>query len=267
MKKSIVLLLFLILCLCMIPGCSVVKKDNLEYVLKKETNSYAVTAYQDLQSVTTLTVPDEIEGIPVTEISKHGLSNSDYLTEIILGDNINKIDTWGIRNNQSLTKIIVSENNPNFKSIDGVLFSKDGKALIAFPNKKTEIYTVPEGVETIEAMAFYKCSNLKEVKLASTVKILGDMAFLKALSLEKVNLNDGITSIGKNAFLGCEKLTSLEIPKTIESIGEFAFYNCVNLLNIRVYKAEADIELGKKWYPTKAGQDIKGANVTFGEAS
>lgn len=267
MKKGIVLILVLIFCLVLVgmaSACSIVKQDNLEYTLQKETNTYTVTAYKDLQSVTTLTLPNEIEGRFVTEIGKHGLSNSDYLTEITLGENITKIDSWGIRNNQALKQIKVSPNNASFKSIDGVLFSKDGKTLIAFPNKNTESYTVPEGVETIENMAFYKCSNLKEVKLASTVKTVGDMAFLKTLSLEKVTLNEGLKSIGKNAFLGCEKLTSLEIPQTIESIGEFAFYNCVNLLNVRVYKAEANIDLGKKWYPTKAGQNIKAAKVIFG---
>jgi hypothetical protein len=251
----------------MVSGCTVVKKDSLEYTLQKETNTYTVTAYKDLQSVTTLTVPDEVDGIAVTEIAKHGLSNSDYLTEITLGDNIQKIDVWAIRNNPALTKIIVSENNANYKSVDGVLFSKDGKTLIAFPNKKADSYVIPEGVEKIEDMAFYKCSNLKEIKLSSTVKEVGDMAFLKALALNKTTFNEGLNSIGKNAFLGCEKLTNIEIPKTIESIGEFAFYNCVNLLNIRVYKAEADIGLGKKWYPTKAGQDIKEVQVIFGEAT
>lgn len=266
MKKSIVPLLFIALFFIgILSGCTAGKKDNLEYRLRPETNTYTVTAYKDLSSVTMLTVPDQIDGITVTEIAKHGLSNSNYLSEIILGKNISRIDSWAIRNNTVLERITVSDDNPYFKSVDGVLFSKDGKILLAFPNLNAERYAVPEGVETIADTAFYKCDNLKEVTLASTVKTLGNLSFLKAVSLEKINLNEGIMAIGDNAFLGCEKLSSLVIPDTIESIGEYAFYNCVNLLEIRVEKAQKDIKLGKKWYPTRAGQNIKETHITFGE--
>lgn len=267
MKKSIFVVFLIALCLALLSGCNVVKNDNMEYQLQAETNTYTLTAYKDLKSITVLTVPDQIDGINVTSIAKHGLSNSEYLTDIILGDNISEIDSWGIRNNTALERITVSDNNPHFKSVDGVLFSKDGKTLISFPNHNAERYIVPEGVEIIQDMAFYKCDNLKEVTLASTVKTLGKLSFLKTLALEKITLNEGLTAIGQNAFLGCEKLTTLDIPNSIESIGEYAYYNCVNLLQIRVHKAEADISLGKKWYPTKAGQNIKELSITYGEGA
>lgn len=50
-----------------------------------------------------------------------------------------------------LEEINVSRNNPNYLSEDGVLFDKEKKVLLKYPiNKQSEIYTIPEGVETIE---------------------------------------------------------------------------------------------------------------------
>lgn len=60
-----------------------------------------------------------------------------------------------------LENINVSPDNPVYKSIDGVLFSKDGKKLIWYPPTKNEgkSYTVPNSVKTIASRAFYQAKN------------------------------------------------------------------------------------------------------------
>ena len=43
----------------------------------------------------------------------------------------------------------VSEENNTYKTVDGVIFSKDGKELVAYPGgKKVLTYTIPEGTQT-----------------------------------------------------------------------------------------------------------------------
>lgn len=65
--------------------------------------------------------------------------------------------------------------------------------------------TIDEGITSIGAAAFYKCSNLKgTLTIPSTV-----------------------TVIGESAFNGCESLTgNLTIPNTVTEVGKYAFQNC-----------------------------------------
>ena len=63
----------------------------------------------------------------------------------------------------SVERINVDENSPYYKSIDGIVFSKDGKTLVVYPqNKKLTEYTVPDSVEEIAESAFVACRNLKK---------------------------------------------------------------------------------------------------------
>ena len=50
------------------------------------------------------------------------------------------------------TDIFVEEGNETFRSIDGVLFTRDGKTMLMYPKGRTEDrYVVPEGTERIES--------------------------------------------------------------------------------------------------------------------
>ena len=82
---------------------------------------------------------------------------------------------------KSFTEFIVEEGNQYFQAIDGVLFSKDIKRLVAFPAAKileNGIYEMPEGVEQIDELSFslaglsgYSSGNLRTVVLPSTFTI------------------------------------------------------------------------------------------------
>ena len=59
----------------------------------------------------------------------------------------------------------VSANNPYFKTVNGALYSKDGKTLVFLPNRDEEPFaTVPEGVEVIgeNALWYFGCVILPD---------------------------------------------------------------------------------------------------------
>lgn len=56
--------------------------------------------------------------------------------------------------------IEVATDNTAYTSVDGVLFTKDEKILVAFPGGKSSVYTIPRGVTTIGNKAFSNCDNL-----------------------------------------------------------------------------------------------------------
>ena len=72
--------------------------------------------------------------------------------------------------------ITVAEESESFKSIDGVLYSKDGSAIIAFPRHRTLSYAVPEGV----AQIWYGCfdrSQLTSLSLPSSLNTIDGNSF------------------------------------------------------------------------------------------
>ena len=110
----------------------------------------------------------------------------------------------------SLKAFQVAEGNPAYRSVDGVLFSADGKILLRYPNGRPDLhYDVPAGVEVISPRAFSD----------------DDMS----IPLQTISLPMGLKSIGAHAFDGCGRLLSLTVPLTVTEIGEGAFASCVSL--------------------------------------
>ena len=75
------------------------------------------------------------------------------------------------RNCTSLEKIEVSEDNLGLKSVDGVLFEKDGKTLMQYPaGKKDTKYAIPKGTTDIFQFAIEGKLTV-DAKLENFVKI------------------------------------------------------------------------------------------------
>ena len=128
-----------------------------------------------------------------------------------------------------LYSITVDEANKYFKSIDGNLYTEDGKILIKYAKfKQQELFVVPDGVEEIADAAFEFSYHLKEVKLPDGLKVIGNRAFLDSTSLEKINIPNSVTDIGGNAFHGCA-INFIELPDGIFEIESYTFQSCSNL--------------------------------------
>lgn len=138
------------------------------------------------------------------------------LREVAIAESVNTIAGNAFRGCVNLTSIIVDENNENYESIDGNLYSKDGKTLIRYAIGKTDTeFSVPTGVLTIAAEAFYNGKNLINVEIADTVLSIGDNAFQECRNIESVNIGKSVTEIGSEAFRWCESLTTFTFNGTI----------------------------------------------------
>lgn len=96
----------------------------------------------------------------------------------------------------NIKSINISSNNKYFQSINGILYSKDGSKLIAFPPGITGSFTIPK-----------------------TVKELQDNSFSSS-QLSSVILSDGMTSLSAGKFTDSmtSKLTSITISPSIKEI-------------------------------------------------
>ena len=135
----------------------------------------------------------------------------------------------------ALENIFVDENNPNFKDIDGILFTKNGKKLIRYPNARPAThYDIPAGVEVIGCQAFMQSykgkSVLETVSFPDSVKLIESLAFRQS-SLTEVTLPVNAT-FGTCAFDICKKLTKVTIPEGVTALSDYMFWSCENLAEI-----------------------------------
>ena len=149
-----------------------------------------------LTKIKSIKIPDS-----VTKIRKGAFENCTKLKEVELGKGLKQIGKYAFANcgteeyylgpnveyierslgcfcsNPNLKKIVVDKDNLHFRDIDGVLFSKDGKTLIKFPqnaqndfDKTTKLrYAVPSCTREIATGAFTGCI-LEEIKIHKNVE-------------------------------------------------------------------------------------------------
>ena len=125
---------------------------------------------------TIITIPEGMESISVSLLYEH-----DSITKLVIPSTL-KADSGiselfsGDATLSSMAEYEVSEKNEQLKSIDGVLYSKDGKNLYCYPAKKSgNSYTIPDEVENIFSDAFFEeCTNLTSLTFGKSVTALGE---------------------------------------------------------------------------------------------
>ena len=187
-------------------------------------------AFEDCRSLTSVTI-----GNGVTSIGSSAFTNCTSLTSVTIPDNVTSIGDYAFSGCSLLTNINVNANNQNYKSIDGNLYSKDGKTLIQYAIGKTDAsFVVPDSVTSIGSWVFSGCRSLTSVTIPDGVTSIEDYAFSYCSKLTSVTIGNGVTSIGRAAFEGCSSLTSVTIGDGVTSIGDSAFNGCRSLTRITV---------------------------------
>ena len=166
----------------------------------------------------------------IKTIEDGAFEGCDALNAIILPKGLASIGTGVFLECDKLSRIDIASGNKNYWSSEGVLFSKDKRTLIQFPQGKTaDYYEVPKGVTSIGEGAFISCSALEQIKIPASVTSIGGYAFAGCSTLAQVAIPSSITSIAEETFSGCEALTQVTIPSSVESIEDAAFWGCKGL--------------------------------------
>ncbi len=231
--------------------------------IPEEINGKAVVGIASLGTpyATEIIVPDSVKFL-----SKTWLYNCVSATSVTLGKSVQQLSADMFATAYSLESINISAENPNFKSIDGVAYTKDGSTLVAFPLGKGDTYTVPAGVSNIDVIfenSVYRDLNITfaddsdgfvtvdgvtynsdmttviycnpsktgAYTMPDTVTEIYERAFAES-GIESVKISKNVNEIVYGAFADCSSLQSVEIPNSVQSIGKQAFANCDALENI-----------------------------------
>ena len=142
--------------------------------------------------------------------------------------------TSGYAETSALTSVDVDSANPNYESVDGVLFSKDHARLIIYPAAKNPggSYTVPESTTEIANKAFAE-AGIVTVTLPTSLRTIGDEAF-RLSALTALTLPEGFDTVGTCAFCLAASLDTIDLGGTVTIKGSaFEGVGAKNGVNFR----------------------------------
>ena len=245
-----------------IPSSNEYLKFNDGLLLSKD----GTKLYYALLSLQTITIP---EG--VTTISGEIFAGS-KATKVKIPNTLTGITGVLFNGMNYLTKIEINEDNPNYKLVDGNLYSKNGETLIKYiVTNETEI-TIPEGVkrlttrcitsskvkqlnlpttlETIDNWALNSATGLTLIELPQNVKTLEPTSFPLNAKLRVAEENENLKSVndtmilskdGKTLYATSKAGGEFEIPETVETIYSYAFYSNTKMQQITIHEGVKSI--------------------------
>ena len=175
----------------------------------------------------------------VTSFDTTFLSAFENLTDVSLPASLTEVGASHFVDCNKLNYLTVDFQNPNFFSLNNVLYTKDQTTLIYCPKSIGGTYTIPAEVKTIGRHAFSGNKNLTGVKFQGKVTKIEDRAFYECSYLTQITLPESLEVIGASAFEGTG-LTGITIPRNVKTIGGYAFDCCDKLGSIQVDKNNAN---------------------------
>ena len=215
-----------------------------------------------------LVIPEELDGIRVTELGRLAFLVRATTKSIVIPDGVRYIGEYAFAMCSALTDIRIPE---------GV----KGIGTGAFQDcRKLESIRIPDSVESIEGNPFTYCCALTEIIISpdhpylemkdgvlfskpdrrlvcypftlgnteytvpEDTRQIADRAFMYAGRLTRITLPEGLEGIGKEAFCRCDRLPEITVPDSVTKIGEGAFSHNAALKSVTL--PESVTEIGEK---------------------
>ncbi|MBR6028711.1 MAG: leucine-rich repeat domain-containing protein [Clostridia bacterium] len=285
MKKAMILILTLALALLLagiLPALAATP-ENLAYTSEDGLYQYklrpdGVMLYGITVTEADFALPTRIDRKLVTELFYHPQWQIavEKVTRVTLPRHVSVIGDWDIGLNPfceltDLEEIAVPEQNDVFEVVDGGLYNRETKTLIAYPAARQETgFTIQEGTERIAHNALMNCAGLNTIALPDSLTAFGVCDVETCSNLRRVEVSDshptlktaggilftrdgetlllypcgrlnrsytapeGTKHIADGAFCGAASLKTLTLPEGVYSIGAGAFEGCAALTRINL---------------------------------
>ncbi len=195
-------------------GDSYFYQSNLKYIkLPSTIQTIGQQAFERTGKLRHLELPEGLKTISYRAFLFTGLE------EINLPASVDSIEGLAF-SGPNLQRISVAKDNITYCDIDGVLFTKDKKTLMAWPMAKPQThYDIPEGTELIAGYAFIDPTQLRSVRLPNSFQGVKKLAPRNEPYIYQFSTGQCILSIHVNshaakldAFYGYAKQEILYLP-------------------------------------------------------
>ena len=181
MKRITKILLFTILILAMVfisnnSFATTGTYENLKYEITN--NQVTITGYEG--EITNITIPEKIEGYPVTKIQDRAFVSCKTLESITIPNSVTQL----------------------------------GESIFMFCENLSNV-NLPSNLKNM----FCNCTNLTKITIPNTVTEIGGGAFSDTSIIELV-IPNSVTKIWYGAFSNCANLTTITIPSSVTFLAD-----------------------------------------------
>ena len=236
-----------------------ISAKQIQYTYAITNSTVTLTKY--IGSGGDVTIPDIINGFPVTSIGNNAFCNSNNLTSVTMTNNVTSIGGGAFYGCTTLINVTLGQSlgsigdaafygctnltnvffQGNAPSVGLNIFGGDTNATV-FYLAGTKIWAGTFcGLPTVQVqftsminngsitITGYLGSGGKVTipdRIGLPVTSIGDMAFYDSTNLISLIISDSVTNIGASAFDSCSKLASVTFSTNVTSIGSGAFARC-----------------------------------------
>jgi len=169
-------------------GCS----GLASVTISEGVQNIGYAAFTDCSGLTSVMIPASVQSI-----GSYAFDCCSGLKVVAISAGVTNIGEGAFAGCSGLKTFEVDANNEAYKSVDGLLLTKDGTKVVSGINGDI---VIPLGVMEI-----------------------GDCAFCRLGRLTSVTLPECVTNIGAAAFSGCGITNMTTIPMSVKRIGSYAF--------------------------------------------
>jgi len=165
----------------------------------------------------------------VTKIENYAFSCINFLNTVTIPDNVliaDYIDRINGCNTNNISQFIVGAGNPNYSSIDGVIFNKNATHILAYPsNKPGTSYVMPTTVTAVltQALAYSKNRQLQAITLSPNLTTIASYSFSN-LNLPTLNIPASVNRIDPLALWSTRSVT-IDSANTNFSVVDGVLFN------------------------------------------
>jgi len=170
------------------------------------------------------------------------------LESVSLGKNVEFIDPAAFVGCTEVTSYTVNKDNPYFMTENGILYTADGKDMIAYPySNGVSEFSIPDGVTEVPLELLYYSVDLQTLNIpASVTSILSEggsydmVSSLQQINVDKANTvyssDNGILYSADRSRLICypvgKKDTLYVIPSAVRNLSSWSIFGNANLISL-----------------------------------
>lgn len=222
----------------------------------KAVVNIGVSAFHDKDSITSISIPNT-----VAKIELNAFYSCDGLTRLDIPASVTSFNLTDMQIMKNLAEISVDPANTVYKSIDGILYSRDGLTLHFCPHAKSGAVSVAQGTQTIAGKAFFANYGITSIEFPDGLLKIGEYAFYGCSGFTKVCIPGTVTELGERAFLYSE-VTQFEFFGSVTVLGQASLFAYPTTGSVTFYVRPWELD----YYTSALTSNVIGISSTISTA-